>query len=218
MCVKKVKEKKTLITANLEKSLHKKGYVYIAGTDEVGTGALAAEVVASAVIFTSYPKILNLNDSKQLSHKQRLEILPLVRKHAKSIGIGVVSVAEVIKLNVYWAGNLAMKRAIELLDPQPDYVISDGNKKLDIDLPQQSIIKGDALCYSIAAASIVAKVSRDLRMIQYHEEFPQYHFDSNKGYRSPAHLEALREYGPCEIHRTQFIDVIRETERYNNGM
>jgi ribonuclease HII len=215
--MKTAKEKKTLVTSNLEEALLKKGHYLIAGLDEVGLGPLAGPAVAAAVIFKSYPHIPNLNDSKQLTPKKREELFKIIRAQALSIGFGIVPNERVDEINVYWAGKEAMLKALSYLDPQPDYLIIDGNRRLETDIPHETIIKGDTLCYSIAAASIVAKVIRDDIMRVHHETYPEYHFDSNKGYRSPKHLEALRTYGPCPLHRKNFIDVIRETEVFNNA-
>jgi len=194
-----------------ETQLAKEGYNLIAGVDEAGLGPLAGPVVAAAVSFdlSNFKKIKNLNDSKQLTEKQREELFPIIYNEAKSIGVGIISVKIIDIINIYWAGRQAMIEAIKNMYLAPDYLLIDGNKPLKIDIAQESIVKGDSKVLSIAAASIIAKVTRDRLMIKYHEVYPEYDFINNKGYRTPKHLAALEEYGITPIHRRSYKDVQR---------
>jgi ribonuclease HII len=207
-----MKKEKPKPNAGVENQLRCAGFYRIAGLDEVGLGALAGPVVAAAVVFDDYEEIPDLNDSKQLSEKKREELFPIIHQKAEAIGVGIVPVSKVNELNVYWAGRLAMKLAINDIIPPPDYLILDGNKLLDVDIPQQAIIKGDLKCMSIAAASIIAKVTRDRMMIKFAKTYPNYDWPSNKGYRSPKHLAALLEYGITPMHRPGFKDVQKAME------
>ena len=200
-----------------ERELVKKGYNLIAGVDEAGLGPLAGPVVAAAVSFDSsnLRKIENLNDSKQLTEKQREELFPIIYNRAKRVGVGIVSVNVIDAVNVYWAGRNAMIEAIKNMGELPDYILIDGNKPIDIDIPQESIVKGDSKSLSIAAASIIAKVTRDRLMIKYDNVYPNYGFATHKGYPTPKHKEAVREYGVTPIHRKSF-KFIQEILSYSN--
>ena len=180
-------------------------YSYICGIDEVGRGPLAGPVVAGAVILPKDCDILYLNDSKQLSEKKREELYDVIMEKAVSTGLGFVSPERIDEINILQATYEAMREAIAKLSPQPDLLLNDAVTIPKVAIRQVPIIKGDAKSISIAAASIIAKVTRDRLMVQYDSVFPEYGFASNKGYGAAAHIEALRKYGPTPIHRKSFI-------------
>ena len=185
-----------------EQALYKKGCRLVAGVDEAGRGPLAGPLVAAAVILTS--RVEGLDDSKLLSSSEREKIFKIIAKEALAIGIGVVSHKVIDRINIHCATLLAMKQAVLNLVYYPDYLLVDGKFKIDVDFPQTAIIAGDKRCYSIAAASVVAKVTRDRMMLRYHKKFPQYQFDRHKGYGTKFHFEMIKKHGPCEIHRKSF--------------
>lgn len=178
---------------------------YLCGIDEVGRGPLAGPVVACAVILPKDSKILYLNDSKKLSAKKREELYDVILKEAVSVGIGMASPARIDEINILNATYEAMRQAVSRLSVQPQVLLNDAVTIPGVDLPQVPIIKGDAKSVSIAAASIVAKVTRDRMMEEYDKVMPEYGFASNKGYGAAAHIEALKKYGPSPIHRASFI-------------
>ena len=178
---------------------------WICGIDEVGRGPLAGPVVAGAVILPRDSKILYLNDSKQLTAKKRDELYDVIMREAVAVGIGYASPARIDEINILQATYEAMREAVGKLDPAPDLLLNDAVTIPGVEIRQVPIIKGDAKSISIGAASIVAKVTRDRLMEQYADVFPEYDFASNKGYGSAAHIAALKEYGPCPIHRRTFI-------------
>lgn len=182
-------------------------YAYICGIDEVGRGPLAGPVVAGAVILPKDCKLLYLNDSKQLAEKKREELYDRIMAEAVAVGIGYNSPERIDEINILQATYEAMREAISKLSVAPTLLLNDAVTipGLPEELEQVPIIKGDAKSISIAAASIVAKVTRDRLMVQYDEVFPEYGFAANKGYGSAAHIEALQTYGPCPIHRHSFI-------------
>ena len=180
-------------------------YSYICGIDEVGRGPLAGPVVAGAVILPKDCDILYLNDSKQLSEKKREELYDVIMEKAVSTGLGFVSPERIDQINILQATYEAMREAIAKLSPRPDLLLNDAVTIPKVAIRQVPIIKGDAKSISIAAASIIAKVTRDRLMVQYDSVFPEYGFASNKGYGAAAHIEALRKYGPTPIHRRSFI-------------
>ena len=180
-------------------------YAYICGIDEVGRGPLAGPVVAGAVILPKDCDILYLNDSKQLSEKKREELYDVIMEKAVSVGLGYVAPERIDEINILQATYEAMREAISKLSPQPDLLLNDAVTIPKVAIKQVPIIKGDAKSISIAAASIVAKVTRDRLMVDYDSIFPEYGFASNKGYGAAVHLEALRKYGPTPIHRKSFI-------------
>ena len=186
-----------------EKELYKQGLTLIAGVDEVGRGPLAGPVVAGAVILPKNCKIKGLNDSKKIPKKKHLEIYQAVQDQALSIGIGIMDNQVIDQVNIYEATKLAMKEAISQLNPQPDHLLIDA-MKLELPISQTSIIKGDANSLSIAAASIVAKVTRDNLMKDYDNQYPGYDFAANAGYGTANHLEGLDKQGVTPIHRTSF--------------
>ena len=189
-----------------ERALLAQGVQYIAGVDEVGRGPLAGPVVCAAVIMPLDDEsiIVGVDDSKKLSAKKRETLAEEIKKRALAYTIVEVSEKEIDEINILEATKLGMKKALETLGIQPQSVLTDGNMTLNIDFPQRSVIGGDALCYSIGAASIIAKVYRDKMMDEYAKEYPQYAFDSNKGYGTAAHIQAIKEYGLCPIHRRTF--------------
>lgn len=180
-------------------------YSYICGIDEVGRGPLAGPVVAGAVILPKDCDILYLNDSKQLSEKKREELYDVIMEKAVSTGLGFVSPERIDEINILQATYEAMREAIGKLTPEPDLLLNDAVTIPGVKIRQIPIIKGDTKSISIAAASIIAKVTRDRLMVKYDEIYPEYGFVSNKGYGAQAHIEALKKYGPTPIHRKSFI-------------
>lgn len=178
---------------------------YLCGIDEVGRGPLAGPVVACAVILPKDHEILYLNDSKKLSAKKREELYEVIQKEAVSIGVGMASPARIDEINILQATYEAMRQAVSKLSVCPQLLLNDAVTIPQIEIPQVPIIKGDAKSASIAAASIVAKVTRDRLMVEYDKAMPGYGFASNKGYGSSEHIEALKKYGPSPIHRASFI-------------
>ena len=184
-----------------------KGYKNIAGVDEAGRGPLAGPVVAAALIFSSKIDIAGLDDSKKLSPKKREELLPIIQGRAISYGVAVVDHKVIDKINILQASLLAMKQAVEQLQPVPDLLLIDGNQKIDSTLDQWAIVKGDSKSLSIAAASVLAKVTRDRIMEDYHKLYPQYEFHRHKGYGTKLHRALIEEHGPCPIHRSTYKGV-----------
>ena len=180
-------------------------FSYICGIDEVGRGPLAGPVVAGAVILPKDCRILYLNDSKQLSEKKREELYEVIMENAVSTGLGFVSPEKIDEINILQATYEAMRQAIGKLDKEPSLLLNDAVTIPGVKIRQVPIIKGDAKSISIAAASIIAKVTRDRLMVQYDEIYPEYGFASNKGYGAAAHIEALKKYGPTPIHRRSFL-------------
>jgi ribonuclease HII len=192
--------------SKFEKNCCLLGYHKIAGVDEVGRGPLAGPVVASAVILDSNSVLFGLDDSKKLKESKREELYERIIEKSVAIGVGIVSAADIDRLNIYEASKVAMMKAIDDLPIQADYLLIDA-MKLEIDLPQESIIKGDARSNSIAAASIIAKVTRDRYMKELDTRYPQYSFKTNVGYGTSQHLEAMDKYGITLEHRKSFAPV-----------
>jgi ribonuclease HII len=182
-----------------------KGYKFIAGVDEAGRGPLAGPVVAAAVILNRDTDIQGLDDSKKLSPKKREELYPKIQTMAH--GVGVVSSEVIDKINILQATRMAMKLAVEKLLITPNILLIDGNQKIESTIEQWAIVKGDSKSISIAAASVLAKVTRDHIMAKYHNEYPQYEFSRHKGYGTKRHRYLIAEYGPCPIHRKTFRGV-----------
>ncbi len=189
----------------LEYSIYDEGYDIICGVDEAGRGPLAGPVCAAAVILPRGIEIPGLTDSKKISEKKRDQLFDIIIDKAISYGIAFASVEEIEKHNILEATFIAMNRAISQLVPKPQLALIDGNRNKGIELESRSVVKGDAKCADIAAASILAKVTRDRYMLEMAEKFPQYHFEKHKGYGTKLHYEALREFGPSEIHRMSFL-------------
>lgn len=189
----------------IENSFYSDDIQVICGVDEAGRGPLAGPVCAAAVILPKDLEIPGLTDSKKLTDKKRRELFPLIQEQAIAYGIGFASEQEIDEINILQATFLAMQRAIDQLSVKPDLALIDGNRQKDFGVPAKTVVKGDSLSASIAAASILAKVARDNLMLEQAETYPQYKFDVHKGYGTKAHYEALREFGPCPIHRMTFL-------------
>lgn len=189
----------------LENEIYDSGISLICGVDEAGRGPLAGPVCAAAVILPRGIEIEALNDSKKLSEKKRELLYDEICEKAISFGIAFATVGEIEEINILNASMLAMNRAIAQLAPRPELALIDGSRNSAIEIRSQCVIKGDAKCADIAAASILAKVTRDRYMLKMAEKYPEYHFEQHKGYGTKLHYEALREYGPCEIHRPSFL-------------
>lgn len=196
-----------------ERRFWKSGFNAIAGIDEAGVGPMAGPVVAAAVIFEPETFIKGVHDSKQLTAEVREELFVLIGRRALAIGVGVADHQEIDRLNIYWATMAASRRAIGALARTPDHVLADGRKIPGLDHPQTVIVGGDRKSFCIAAASIIAKVTRDRMMVAFHEQYPDYGFASHKGYCTAAHFEALALYGPSPIHRRSFAPVMNAGQR-----
>ena len=177
----------------------------ICGVDEAGRGPLAGPVCAAAVILPNGLVIPGLNDSKKLSDKRRRELFPIIQQEAVSFGIAFASQEEIDEINILQATFLAMRRAMEQLNPQPEFALIDGNRETDFGVPCKTVIKGDSLSANIAAASVLAKVTRDNWMMEAAEKYPGYGFEIHKGYGTKAHYAALEKLGPCPIPRRSFL-------------
>ena len=189
----------------IEKTWADRGFHAICGIDEAGRGPLAGPVCAAAVILPERLDIPGLNDSKKLTDKKRRELFRIIEEQALAYGIGWASQEEIDDINILQATFLAMSRAVEQLNIRPDLALVDGNRAPTLDLPVETVVKGDSLSASIAAASVLAKVSRDDVMLRMAEEYPGYGFEVHKGYGTKAHYEALRTFGPSPIHRRTFL-------------
>lgn len=187
-----------------EKIAYQEGYQFIAGIDEAGRGPLAGPVVAAAVILPHDYLNPEIKDSKKLSAFKREELYETINKEAVAIGMRIVDAEVIDHYNILYATLQAMREAILELSTMPDFLLIDGNHRVPITTPQKTIVKGDSLSISIAAASIMAKVNRDRIMEMYHRQFPQYNFQQNKGYGTKEHLDAIRKFGICKIHRKSF--------------
>ena len=188
-----------------EEELFAQGYQMICGVDEAGRGPLAGPVCAAAVILPPHLEIPGLDDSKKLSDKRRRELFPIIKEQAIAYGIGLATHEEIDEINILQATFLAMERAIAQLQIKPEYALIDGNRTKDFGLPVKTVVKGDSLSANIAAASVLAKVTRDMLMEEAVVEYPGYGFEIHKGYGTRAHYDALREKGPSSIHRMTFL-------------
>ena len=187
-----------------ERNAYQGGYKLIAGIDEAGRGPLAGPVVAAAVILPWEYEQGEINDSKRLSASKREKLYDIIWADALAVGLGVVEAAVIDEVNILQATLMAMREACAELNPAPDFLIIDGINSISLAIPQQTLIKGDSRSISVAAASIIAKVSRDRIMEIYHRQFSQYNFIKNKGYGTKEHLAAIREFGLCKLHRRTF--------------
>ena len=187
-----------------ENEAYEKGFEFVCGVDEAGRGPLCGPVVAAAVILPKDAHIEGVNDSKKLSEKKREKLFDDIMENAIAVGIGMSDVEVIEKINILGATKEAMKEAISNLNIKPDYVLIDGNQDINIDIDRQTVVSGDARSESIAAASIIAKVTRDRMLKQYDEMYPEYGFAKHKGYGTKAHIEAIKEYGLTPIHRPSF--------------
>lgn len=195
-----------------ERDAIEEGHTTVAGIDEVGRGPLAGPVVSAAVILPVSLSLPGVIDSKQLTHRKRCQLYERIYESAVSVGLGIVDPIEIDRINILKASLLSMAISVENLSPQPDYLLIDGLYAIPSDRPQRPIPKGDSLSASIAAASIVAKVTRDRMMERYHEDYPQFGFDTHKGYPTRSHREAIRRFGSCPIHRRSFRGVKATSE------
>lgn len=189
----------------IEDEYFDKGVKLVCGIDEAGRGPLAGPVCAAAVILPPHIELPGLNDSKKLTDKRRRELYPLIKEAAIAYGIGFASHEEIDEINILQATYLAMERAVAQLTIAPDQLLIDGNRSKDFGIPTQTVVKGDSLSASIAAASVLAKVTRDDWMLKAAADYPQYGFEIHKGYGTKAHYEALTEFGFCPIHRRTFL-------------
>ena len=190
---------------SFENEVYDEGYELVCGVDEAGRGPLAGPVCAAAVILPRGLEIPGLDDSKKLSEKKREEIFDVIKDEAISYGIAFATVEEIEELNILAATFIAMNRAISQLEPAPSIALIDGIRTKGIQIESRCVVKGDSKCADIAAASILAKVTRDRYMLEMAEKFPQYYFEKHKGYGTKLHYEALKEHGPSEIHRLSFL-------------
>jgi ribonuclease HII len=202
--------------SSYEKAAREQGFLSVAGVDEVGRGCLFGPVFAAAVILDPQRPIRGLRDSKVLDHEARVELCSSIKARSIAWAVGGADVFEIDQINIFQASRLAMRRAVEALPVRPDYLLIDAIT-VDLPLPQLALIDGDARCRSIAAASIVAKVHRDECLQRWHEVFPQYNLASNKGYSTPDHRRALREFGPTSLHRFSFAPVRESTTKNHWG-
>lgn len=189
----------------IEDENYAEGFRVICGVDEAGRGPLAGPVCAAAVILPPHTRIPGLNDSKKLTDKKRRELFPVICEQALAYGIGMATEQEIDEINILQATFLAMQRAMDGLQVRPDLALIDGNRQKDFGLPVKTVVKGDSLSANIAAASVLAKVTRDDLMIRQAEQFPEYGFEIHKGYGTKAHYAALEQYGPSPIHRMTFL-------------
>jgi len=187
-----------------EETARKRGFQFIAGLDEAGRGPLAGPVVAAAVVFPKTRSLKGIDDSKVLSAGQREKALSLLQRRALGVGIGIVEAGEIDRINILQASLKAMELAVQSLPLRPDFLLIDGLHCLKLPVEQKAIPKGDRRCLSIAAASIVAKVTRDRLMVAYHQDYPEYNFAQHKGYGTREHLQAIQKYGCCPLHRQSF--------------
>jgi ribonuclease HII len=195
---------------SIEKKYFNSGYGLVAGADETGRGPLAGPVVAASIIFPKDIKIYGINDSKRLSLAERLDLEVEIKLKALALSVKSIDHVTIDKINILNASLLAMKKAVESLGVLPQLILVDGPKIFDSTIKAIPIINGDSKCFSIAAASILAKNYRDRLMIEYAEKYPNYNFEKNKGYPTKFHIEAILKHGPCEIHRKKFLTKIYE--------
>jgi len=202
-----------MLDLNEEKNIFSQGYEFVGGIDEAGRGPLAGPVVAACVILDkkfniSHNELKSIKDSKKLTPKKREELFILIKEEFIEVGVGICDHQTIDRINILQATFLAMKKAIGSLKQKPDYIILDGGLEIpNTSYKQKSIIRGDESVFAIAAASIIAKVTRDMIMLKAHEDYPQYGFNKHKGYGTRLHLEQLEKYGPCLIHRKSFKPV-----------
>ena len=213
--MKKETIKENVDLLKYEKELYAQNITLIGGVDEVGRGPLVGPVVAACVILPVNYELDGLNDSKKLSEKKRDQLYDVIMRDAVSVGVGIVGPETIDEINILEASRLAMKLAIEDMDVKPEFVLSDAMKLTNIDIPYKDIIHGDALSLSIAAGSVIAKVTRDRMMYELDKEYPEYEFAKHKGYPTKAHLEKIREYGVLKNYRFTYkpvSDLIREAK------
>lgn len=202
--MKEKEEERLQKMLEIEEGLYSKGIKLVCGVDEAGRGPLCGPVVAAAVILKPDSKIEGVNDSKKLSEKKREQVYEAIMQNALAVGVGISDVDVIESVNILNATKLAMKEAISKLKVQPEYVLIDGNQMIDITIPGETVVHGDAISESIAAASIIAKVTRDRMLIEWDKEYPEYGFAKHKGYGTKAHIDAIAKYGLTPIHRPSF--------------
>ena len=188
-----------------EAKYYAQGLQFICGVDEAGRGPLAGPVCAAAVILPPHIEIPGLNDSKKLTDKRRRELMPIIKEQAIAYGIAFADEKEIDDINILQATFLAMERAVSALSVKPEILLIDGNREKDFKIPVETIVKGDSRSASIAAASVLAKVTRDDYLLQMAQQYPEYGFDVHKGYGTKAHYAAIEKHGPCPIHRMTFL-------------
>ena len=204
--MKEKEEKRLLDLKQIENEFFNKQIQYVAGIDEAGRGPLAGPVVVAAVMLDKNSMIEGVNDSKKVSENKREKLYEVITKEAISYGVGIVYQEEIDEINILQATKKALTMAIKQMNPKPNIILVDALTNIDtLGIPYKSIIKGDAKCYQIAAASIIAKVTRDRIMREWDKVYPEYGFSAHKGYGTAKHIEALKQYGPCPIHRKTFI-------------
>ncbi len=201
-----------MLDCSFERIYWSQGIEHVAGIDEAGRGPLAGPVVAAAVILPREVRIDGVDDSKKLTPLKREDLFGTISALALAIGVGIVHHDTIDEINIYRATMKAMAEAVRQLPLKPGHLLVDGPRYHDASIPFTPIVDGDAKCHSIAAASIIAKVTRDRLMVEYDQVFPEYGFAKHKGYGTPAHLEAIRKHGPCSIHRRSFTMPIKEEE------
>ena len=197
--------KKIPFNLRIEQSIWERNTKFIAGVDEAGRGPLAGPVVAAAVIFKPNEYVPDIKDSKELSSKQRDSFSNIIMERAIAVGVGIISNRIIDEINIRQATLRAMQKAINGLSIKPEYLLIDGRDVLDNFYEQKAIIDGDNLCFTISAASIIAKVIRDRLMMRFHNKYPQFGFSHNKGYATPFHRNMIKKFGPCSIHRQTFL-------------
>ena len=196
----------------IEETLYSQGITAIAGVDEAGRGPLAGPVCAAAVILPEHLEIPGLNDSKKLTDKKRRELFPMIKEQAIAYGIAFATEQEIDEINILQATFLAMRRALDQLEGKANFALIDGNRETDFGLPVMTVVKGDSRSANIAAASVLAKVTRDIYMEELAEKYPQYGFEVHKGYGTKAHYAALTEHGASEAHRKTFLKKFYENK------
>ena len=196
----------------IEETLYSQGITAIAGVDEAGRGPLAGPVCAAAVILPEHLEIPGLNDSKKLTDKKRRELFPVIKEQAIAYGIAFATEQEIDEINILQATFLAMRRALDQLEGKANFALIDGNRETDFGLPVMTVVKGDSRSANIAAASVLAKVTRDIYMEELAEKYPQYGFEVHKGYGTKAHYAALTEHGASEAHRKTFLKKFYENK------
>ena len=204
--MKEKEEQRLNMLKQYENDLRNKGYKYICGIDEAGSGPLAGPVVVASVIMPANSMIEGVNDSKKVSEKKREKLYDLILEESISYGVGIIGQDEIDEINILNATKKGLTMSLQELTQKPDLIIVDALTHIDtLGIPYESIIKGDAKCYSISAASIIAKVTRDRIMREWDKVYPQYGFAQHKGYGTSAHINAIKEFGPCPLHRKSFI-------------